>query len=90
MQAAVSSMTMDAAGGLGRLHKPWLLLYGACDALVRPDPAIARARTLKPDAQTMIYADIGHAPFADAFQPGPGAVRRGDGAVNAAARSAGR
>ncbi|ASR42241.1 alpha/beta hydrolase [Xanthomonas citri pv. mangiferaeindicae] len=66
MQAAVPSMTMDAAGGLGRLHKPLLLLHGARDALVRPEPSIARARTLKPDAQTMIYADIGHAPFAEA------------------------
>lgn len=63
MQAAVQSLTVDAAAGLGRARVPVLLLYGARDALVRPGPAIARATALNPRVRSLVYAQSGHAPF---------------------------
>jgi len=63
MQNAVMSMTVDAAGGLGKSRVPVLLLYGARDALVNPTAAIARAKQLRPSVQTALYANSGHAPF---------------------------
>jgi non-heme chloroperoxidase len=66
MQAAVQSLTIDAAKGLGKAHVPVLLLYGARDALVRPGPAIARATALNPRVRSLVYADAGHAPFLEA------------------------
>ncbi|QGZ38671.1 pimeloyl-ACP methyl ester carboxylesterase [Pseudoduganella flava] len=66
MTAAVPSMTIDAAAGLGRLGKPLLLVYGERDALVQPQPSIARARALQPRAVTALYPGAGHAPFIEA------------------------
>lgn len=63
MQAAVQSMSVAVAEGLGRTHVPVLLLYGERDALVKARPAIARAIRLAPRAQSKVYADSGHAPF---------------------------
>lgn len=63
MQAAVQSMTVDAARGLGSARKPLLLIYGAKDALVQPAPSIDRARALNPHVRSKIYAASGHAPF---------------------------
>ncbi len=63
MQAAVPSMTISAAEGLGAAHKPILLLYGARDALVRPEPSIARAMALNSRIRSTLYAESGHAPF---------------------------
>ncbi|AVJ31043.1 alpha/beta fold hydrolase [Achromobacter spanius] len=63
MQAAVQSMTVAAARGLGSARKPVLLIYGAKDALVQPAPSIARARELNPHVRSRIYAASGHAPF---------------------------
>ena len=67
MQRAVPTMTVDVAGLRGT-HKPVLLLYGGRDALVQPEPTIARAVELAPQAQTKIYADSGHAPFLEESQ----------------------
>jgi non-heme chloroperoxidase len=63
MQAAVQTMSVAAAEGLGKARVPVLLLYGAHDALVRPAPAIARARAINPRVRSLVYADAGHAPF---------------------------
>ncbi|WP_337053515.1 alpha/beta hydrolase [Pseudoxanthomonas sp. USHLN014] len=63
MQKAVPSMTVDAAGGLGRAKVPVLLLYGARDALVKAEPSIARAKGLNPRIRSVLYAESGHAPF---------------------------
>jgi non-heme chloroperoxidase len=63
MQQAVPSMTIAAAEGLGKSSIPVLLLYGERDALINPGAAIGRARALRPDVQTLLYAHAGHAPF---------------------------
>ena len=63
MQSAVTSMTIDAAGGLGTSRVPLLLLYGKRDALVNPTAAISRAKELRPSVETVLYANSGHAPF---------------------------
>ncbi|HAP24203.1 MAG TPA: alpha/beta hydrolase [Achromobacter sp.] len=63
MQAAVHSMTVEAARGLGSARKPLLLIYGAKDALVQPAPSIERARQLNPNVRSKVYAASGHAPF---------------------------
>lgn len=65
MQHAVHTMSVAAAQGLGAMRKPLLLLYGARDALVRPQPSLQRARTLQPRAQSSVYARSGHAPFVE-------------------------
>ncbi|MFX5622832.1 alpha/beta hydrolase, partial [Acinetobacter baumannii] len=46
MQKAVQSMSVFAEQGLSRARIPLLFLYGGKDALVRTEPAIARARQL--------------------------------------------
>lgn len=63
MQRAVQSMSLEVEQGLGRTSVPVLLLYGAHDALVKPEPSIARARELNPAVQARIYERAGHAPF---------------------------
>jgi non-heme chloroperoxidase len=63
MQRAVPSMSVDAAGGLGRAEVPVLLIYGAQDALVQAEPSIARAKRINPRIRSELYADSGHAPF---------------------------
>ncbi|OHV13914.1 alpha/beta fold hydrolase [Kushneria phosphatilytica] len=63
MQRAVMSLTIPAADGLSNTTVPLLFIYGAHDALIKPEPAIARARTLNPRIESRIYNDSGHAPF---------------------------
>ena len=63
MQNAVHGMTLDARKGLGALHKPLLLIYGAQDALVQAKPSFNRARALNPGALGKFYPESGHAPF---------------------------
>lgn len=63
MQAAVQSMTVAAARGLGAARKPLLLIYGEKDALVQPAPSVARAKQLNPHVRSTVYAASGHAPF---------------------------
>lgn len=63
MQRAVQSMTVFAERGLQRIDKPVLLIYGARDALVQAEPAIARATALNPRVRSKLYAESGHAPF---------------------------
>ena len=64
MQAAV--FKLDAPlGGLAKARVPVLLLYGARDALVDPDAAMARARQVNPRVTQLVYAAAGHAPFAE-------------------------
>lgn len=63
MQVAVPSMTIPAAEGLGAARKPILLIYGEHDALVQPEPSIARAKALNSRARSMVYPKSGHAPF---------------------------
>ena len=63
MQSAVQSMTVAAADALSKVHVPVLLIYGAHDALVDPDAAIARVKGLDPQARSELYSNAGHAPF---------------------------
>lgn len=63
MQDAVQGMSLDAPAGLGAMHKPLLLIYGARDALVRTEPSFERARSLNPRAVGKFYPESGHAPF---------------------------
>ncbi|MDF9432215.1 alpha/beta hydrolase [Cupriavidus gilardii] len=63
MTRATPSMTVAAAEGLPKARVPILLLYGARDALVMPQPAIARARALNPRVRVSLYDNSGHAPF---------------------------
>jgi pimeloyl-ACP methyl ester carboxylesterase len=63
MQRGVQSMTVPADQGLRAASVPLLLLYGEHDALVRPEPSIARAVALNPRIQVKRYAQSGHAPF---------------------------
>lgn len=63
MQRAVPSMSIDASEGLARAKVPVLLIYGVEDALVNPGPAIARAKALNPHIRSMLYPEVGHAPF---------------------------
>lgn len=65
MQRAVQSMTVQAQEGLGKAQVPVLLLYGARDALVQAEPAIARAKALNPRIRSTLYAHSGHAPFVE-------------------------
>jgi len=64
MQAAVHSMEVSLRG-LAVARAPILLLYGARDALVHAAPTMARARQLNARIQQEIYAESGHAPFAE-------------------------
>jgi non-heme chloroperoxidase len=63
MQKAVMGMDIDAVKGLGNAKVPVLLLYGAQDALVQPNAAIARAVQLNPAVKSTLYENSGHAPF---------------------------
>lgn len=56
-------MSVAASEGLSKTHAPILLIYGAGDALVKAQPAIARAKELNPHIQSKLYANSGHAPF---------------------------
>lgn len=63
MQRNIFSVSIDAVGGLGRARVPVLLLFGAKDALVQPNPTIARAKAINPAVKSKIYANSGHSPF---------------------------
>lgn len=63
MQNAVHGMSLNAPKGLGAMHKPLLLIYGARDALVQAQPSFNRAKALNAGAIGKFYADSGHAPF---------------------------
>ena len=65
MQAAVFGMNVEADTGLRALRKPILHIYGAHDALVRPQASFARAVALAPHSVLHLYPDVGHAPFAE-------------------------
>jgi len=64
MQAAVQSMDVPLRG-LAATRAPVLLLYGARDALIHAAPAMARVRQLNPRVAQAVYAESGHAPFAE-------------------------
>lgn len=64
MQAAVQSMDVSLRG-LAAARAPVLLLYGARDALIHAAPTMARARQLNPRVAQAVYAESGHAPFAE-------------------------
>jgi len=63
MQTAVHGMSLDAPMGLGAMHKPLLLIYGARDALVQAESSFNRAKALNPGAVGKLYAGSGHSPF---------------------------
>jgi len=63
MQNAVQRMSLDASKGLGAMHKPLLLIYGAEDALVRAKPSFNRAKELNPNLTGKFYLESGHSPF---------------------------
>ena len=63
MTKTIPSMTVAAAEGLPKAHVPVLMIYGGKDALVNPDPSIARAKALNSTIKTAVYANSGHAPF---------------------------
>lgn len=63
MTKTIPSMTVAAAKGLPKAHVPVLMVYGGKDALVNPEPSIARAKALNSTIKTAVYANSGHAPF---------------------------
>jgi len=63
MQNAVQKMSLDAPKGLGAMHKPLLLVYGAGDALVQAEPSFKRAKALNPGVIGKFYPESGHSPF---------------------------
>jgi non-heme chloroperoxidase len=63
MQRVIHRLSIEAASGLGAMHKPLLLLYGQRDALVNASASIARAQALQPRARALVYTESGHAPF---------------------------
>jgi pimeloyl-ACP methyl ester carboxylesterase len=63
MTKTIPSMTVAAAAGLPKAHVPVLMVYGGKDALVNPEPSIARAQALNSTIKTAVYANSGHAPF---------------------------
>jgi pimeloyl-ACP methyl ester carboxylesterase len=63
MTKTIPSMTVAAAEGLPKAHVPVLMVYGGKDALVNPEPSIARAKALNSTIKTAVYANSGHAPF---------------------------
>ncbi|MCS4229368.1 pimeloyl-ACP methyl ester carboxylesterase [Stenotrophomonas maltophilia] len=63
MQSAVHGMSIDAAKGLGSMHKPLLLIYGEQDALVQPSASAARTKALYPRTKVELYETSGHSPF---------------------------
>ncbi|UXH79954.1 alpha/beta fold hydrolase [Roseateles amylovorans] len=65
MQNAVHGMNVEADKGLRALRKPILHVYGAHDALVRPEASFARAAALAPQGVLRLYPEAGHAPFAE-------------------------
>lgn len=68
MQNAVHGMSLNAPKGLGAMHKPLLLIYGARDALVQAEPSFNRAKALNPDAIGKFYPEAGHSPFIEEAQ----------------------
>ncbi|WEX96582.1 alpha/beta hydrolase [Achromobacter sp. SS2-2022] len=68
MQNAVHGMSLDAPKGLGAMHKPLLLIYGARDALVQAGPSFSRAKALNPRAIGKFYPEAGHSPFIEETQ----------------------
>jgi len=68
MTKTIPSMTVAAAEGLPKAHVPVLMIYGGKDALVNPEPSIARAKDLNSTIKTAIYANSGHAPFLEEAQ----------------------
>jgi len=63
MQRVVHRMSVDAVGGLRRMHKPMLQIYGEQDALVRGRASAGRASALYPAIRTEFLDGVGHAPF---------------------------
>lgn len=63
MQRAVPTMTIPLEQGLKNTRVPLLFIYGRHDALVNPQAALARARSVNPRIESQIYDDSGHAPF---------------------------
>lgn len=68
MQNAVHGMSLDAPKGLGAMHKPLLLIYGADDALVQAQPSFNRAKALNAGAIGRFYPKAGHSPFLEEAQ----------------------
>jgi pimeloyl-ACP methyl ester carboxylesterase len=68
MTSAVSSMTVAAAEGLPAITSPMLMIYGEQDALVMPQPSLARAQALNSHITSRLYAESGHAPFVEEAQ----------------------
>jgi pimeloyl-ACP methyl ester carboxylesterase len=68
MQNAVHGMSLNAPKGLGAMHKPLLLIYGARDALVQAEPSFNRAKALNADAIGKFYPEAGHSPFIEETQ----------------------
>lgn len=68
MQNAVHGMSLDTPKGLGAMHKPLLLIYGADDALVQAQPSFNRAKALNAGAIGRFYPKAGHSPFLEETQ----------------------
>lgn len=63
MQDNIFSVSVFAVQGLGKTKVPVLLLFGAKDALVQPNPTITRAKAINPAVKSKLYANSGHSPF---------------------------
>lgn len=65
MQRAVPSMSIPLEKGLKNVQVPMLFMYGKHDVLVHPENALARAKSVNPRIQSLIYERSGHTPFVE-------------------------
>lgn len=65
MQRAVPSMSIPLEKGLQNVRVPMLFIYGKHDVLVNPKASLARALSVNPNIQSLIYDNSGHTPFVE-------------------------
>lgn len=63
MQRAVPSLRVPLEKGLKPARIPLLFIYGKHDALVNPQPSLARAKAVNPRIQSLVFENSGHTPF---------------------------
>lgn len=74
-QAAQSASPREPAGELSSLDQPALILWGAHDTLIPPEAGEWFQRTL-PNAELIVYEDLGHLPMREAPERTAAAVQR--------------
>jgi len=58
-------MSIPLEKGLKNVHVPMLFIYGKHDVLINPKASLARALSLNPNIQSLIYDHSGHTPFVE-------------------------